>query len=197
MARPVRVDHTHQRVLFRGRQTVALVLVCSCSALEITRRAEMKVLSIKQPWVHAILREGKDIENRSWQGRHTLDYGAICGVARVVDTVTRAAPSGLPHRAVATSITAGCSPTLSLCESQLTAKVCSDCGRPHQTPFGRSSDNCRNWISVKTDFGIASVPPTRGFLPESNRSAIPYTPYRVLGPATSDIGPGFGHPSHC
>ena len=27
----------------------------------------MKALSIKQPWVHAILREGKDIENRSWQ----------------------------------------------------------------------------------------------------------------------------------
>jgi hypothetical protein len=27
----------------------------------------MKALSIKQPWVHAILHEGKDIENRSWQ----------------------------------------------------------------------------------------------------------------------------------
>ena len=27
----------------------------------------MKALSIKQPWVHAILREGKDVENRSWQ----------------------------------------------------------------------------------------------------------------------------------
>ena len=27
----------------------------------------MKALSIKQPWVHAILYEGKDIENRSWQ----------------------------------------------------------------------------------------------------------------------------------
>ena len=27
----------------------------------------MKALSIKQPWVHAILCEGKDIENRSWQ----------------------------------------------------------------------------------------------------------------------------------
>jgi hypothetical protein len=29
----------------------------------------MKAMSIKQPWVHAILHEGKDIENRSWQ-RH-------------------------------------------------------------------------------------------------------------------------------
>src|SRR5213592_4281271 len=29
----------------------------------------MKALTIKQPWVHAILREGKDIENRSWQRR--------------------------------------------------------------------------------------------------------------------------------
>jgi hypothetical protein len=77
----------------------------------------LKAISIKQPWVHAILREGKDIENRSWQRsfrgwvaihasatpRHgarlprgsktpdlkTLDYGAICGVARVVDIVTQ------------------------------------------------------------------------------------------------------------
>ena len=77
----------------------------------------MKALSIKQPWVHAILREGKDIENRSWQctfrgwlalhasaqpqrdagfsrGIHvpdlaTLDYSAICGVARVEDIVTK------------------------------------------------------------------------------------------------------------
>ena len=76
----------------------------------------MKALTIKQPWVHAILREGKDIENRSWQrtfrgwiaihssaqpqrdarfprGSHipdldTLNYSAICGVARVVDIVT-------------------------------------------------------------------------------------------------------------
>lgn len=77
----------------------------------------MKALTIKQPWVYAILREGKDIENRSWQRsfrgwlalhasatpRHgarfprghrvpdldTLDYSAICGVARVVDIVTK------------------------------------------------------------------------------------------------------------
>jgi hypothetical protein len=77
----------------------------------------LKALSIKQPWVHAILREGKDIENRSWQRsfrgwiaihasatpRHgarlprgsktpdlkTLDYSAICGVARVVGIVTK------------------------------------------------------------------------------------------------------------
>jgi hypothetical protein len=76
----------------------------------------MKAISIKQPWVHAILREGKDIENRSWRRsfrgwlaihasaipeRHAafprgirvpnleaLDYSAICGVVRVVDIVT-------------------------------------------------------------------------------------------------------------
>jgi len=76
----------------------------------------MKAMSIKQPWVHAILREGQDIENRTWRrsfrgwlaihasgkpqaGRKfprglkipdlkTLDYSAICGVARVVDIVT-------------------------------------------------------------------------------------------------------------
>src|ERR1700730_8286729 len=77
----------------------------------------MKALSIKQPWVNAILNEGKDIENRSWQrsfrgwlaihasgqpereARYprghrvpdldTLDYSAICGVAFVVDIVAR------------------------------------------------------------------------------------------------------------
>ena len=77
----------------------------------------MKALSIKQPWVHAILREGKFVENRTWQTKHrgwialhasakpqqgddfprgmkapnlkALDYGAICGVARVVDIVTK------------------------------------------------------------------------------------------------------------
>ena len=77
----------------------------------------MKAITIKQPWVHAILHEGKDIENRSWQRRFrgwlaihasgqprrgakfpgglrvpnldTLDYSAICGVARVVDIVTK------------------------------------------------------------------------------------------------------------
>ena len=77
----------------------------------------MKALSIKQPWVYAIIREGKDIENRSWKTSYrgwlalhasgkprrdaifprgvrfpdldSLDYSAICGVARVVDVVTR------------------------------------------------------------------------------------------------------------
>ena len=76
----------------------------------------MKALTIRQPWVHAILREGKNIENRTWQvdyrgwiaihaaavpapnamyprgvrvpDLNTLDYGAICGVARVVDILT-------------------------------------------------------------------------------------------------------------
>jgi len=77
----------------------------------------MKALSIKQPWIHAILHEGKDIENRAWKrdfsgwlalhasakfdpdaefprgihfpDRYSLDYSAICGVARVVDIVTK------------------------------------------------------------------------------------------------------------
>src|SRR5262245_28475840 len=76
----------------------------------------MKALSIKQPWVYALLREGKDIENRSWKTEYrgwlalhasarpnreavfprgvrrpdldTLDYSTICGVARVVDVVS-------------------------------------------------------------------------------------------------------------
>jgi hypothetical protein len=36
----------------------------------------MKAMSIKQPWVHAILHEGKDIESRSWQ-RHFRGWVAI------------------------------------------------------------------------------------------------------------------------
>ena len=76
----------------------------------------MKALTIKQPWVHAILREGKDIENRSWQRSFrgwlalhasaqprrdvvfprgiripdldSLDYSAVCGVARVTGIVS-------------------------------------------------------------------------------------------------------------
>jgi hypothetical protein len=77
----------------------------------------MKALTVRQPWVHAILHEGKDIENRSrrtnlrgWLAIHaagqpdryaeyprghrvpdlaSLNYSAICGVVRVVDVVTQ------------------------------------------------------------------------------------------------------------
>ena len=77
----------------------------------------MKAITIKQPWVHAILKEGKDIENRSWKrdfrgwlaihssasprrdARYPkgykvppledLTYASICGVARVVDMVSK------------------------------------------------------------------------------------------------------------
>jgi hypothetical protein len=76
----------------------------------------MKALTIRQPWVDAILAEGKDIENRSWKtnyrgwlawhaagavdryarfprGYHLPDLdqwecSAICGVARLVDVVS-------------------------------------------------------------------------------------------------------------
>src|SRR6266480_1138563 len=87
------------------------------AAPSLHRRTVMTALTIKQPWVHAILREGKDIENRSWQRSFrgwlaihasaqprrgarfpralrvpdldTLEYSAICGVARAVDIVTK------------------------------------------------------------------------------------------------------------
>lgn len=77
----------------------------------------MKALTIKQPWVYAILRLGKDIENRPWQRGYRgwiaihaagepdrgvkfprgsrvpdldkLDYSAICGIARVEDIVEK------------------------------------------------------------------------------------------------------------
>jgi hypothetical protein len=85
----------------------------------------VKALTIKQPWVHAILHEGKDIENRSWQSSFrgwpaihasaqpkprvkfprgirvpdlkTLYCSAICGVARVVDIVTRSSSKWFNH----------------------------------------------------------------------------------------------------
>jgi hypothetical protein len=85
----------------------------------------MKALSIKQPWVYAILYEGKDIENRSWQrsfrgwialhasaqprrdakfpqGHYlpelsSLDRSAICGVARLVDIVTKSRSRWFDH----------------------------------------------------------------------------------------------------
>jgi hypothetical protein len=75
----------------------------------------MKALTIRQPWIHAILHEGKDVENSSWRRNFRgwvalhasarparnavfprghrlpeldrLDYSAICGVARVVNIV--------------------------------------------------------------------------------------------------------------
>jgi hypothetical protein len=30
----------------------------------------VKVLTIRQPWAHAILHLGKDVENRSWRTRY-------------------------------------------------------------------------------------------------------------------------------
>jgi hypothetical protein len=76
----------------------------------------MKALSIRQPWVHAILHQGKDVENRVWTCKFRgwlaihaskkperkalfpsgvripplgeLDYSAICGMARVVDMIS-------------------------------------------------------------------------------------------------------------
>ena len=85
----------------------------------------MKALSIRQPWVHAILQEGKDVENRNWPTNHrgwiaihspakplldqnfphriripdlkTLDYSAICGVARISDVVTKSRSKWFHH----------------------------------------------------------------------------------------------------
>lgn len=66
-------------------------------------------LSIRQPWVHHILHDGKDVENRDWPTRyrgwvllhasknasedrdlirrHNMPLGGICGAARIVDCV--------------------------------------------------------------------------------------------------------------
>ena len=85
----------------------------------------MKALTINQPWIHAILHQGKDIENRSWQRSYrgwlalhasaqpsqdvdfpvhiqvpalkSLDYSAICGVARVMDIVTMSSSKWFWH----------------------------------------------------------------------------------------------------
>jgi hypothetical protein len=71
----------------------------------------VKALSIRQPWAHRILFEGKDIENRTWPTRyrglvlihagkgvdaddredvtHSMPRGGIVGAAEIVDCVTR------------------------------------------------------------------------------------------------------------
>ena len=70
----------------------------------------MKALSIRQPWAHYILEEGKDIENRTWSTeergdilihvsktvekkdrslvqRNNLPTGGIVGIVRITDCV--------------------------------------------------------------------------------------------------------------
>ncbi|WP_374649068.1 ASCH domain-containing protein [Rhizorhabdus sp.] len=69
----------------------------------------MKALSIRQPWCHHILHDGKDVENRSWSTRYrgdvlihasqsleedrvfirdyNLPLGGIVGVVEIVDCV--------------------------------------------------------------------------------------------------------------
>lgn len=67
-----------------------------------------KILSIRQPWCHHILHDGKDVENRSWPTRYrgrfllhsskTFDghktesegfqMGGIVGMADIIDCVT-------------------------------------------------------------------------------------------------------------
>jgi hypothetical protein len=35
------------------------------------QRSSLKVLSVRQPWAHAIIHLGKDVENRTWRGNYT------------------------------------------------------------------------------------------------------------------------------
>lgn len=75
-----------------------------------SKGTHVKVLSIRQPWAHAIMRLGKDVENRSWPthyrgpllihagktpdrsafpvlnvDRRAIEYGAIVGIVDLVD----------------------------------------------------------------------------------------------------------------
>jgi len=40
-------------------------------------RQALRALSVRQPWAWAIIYAGKDIENRSWQNKHTIGTIAI------------------------------------------------------------------------------------------------------------------------
>ncbi|WP_421717462.1 ASCH domain-containing protein [Algiphilus sp.] len=53
----------------------------------------MKALSIRQPWAHRILHEGKDIENRSWPTQYRGDFLIHAGISPDGD-VTGAMPRG-------------------------------------------------------------------------------------------------------
>ena len=102
----------------------------------------MKALSIKQPWVHAILHEGKDVENRTWTTKYRgwialhasgkpmpvtdddfpgrircpdlkgLDYSAICGVARIVDITPKSRSKWFWRPDDGSTNYGGCSPML-------------------------------------------------------------------------------------
>ena len=48
----------------------------------------MKALSIRQPWAHRILREGKDIENRDWPTRYRGPVLIHAGIKIDCDCVT-------------------------------------------------------------------------------------------------------------
>lgn len=79
--------------------------------VERLEKAPIKALSIRQPWIHHILHDGKDVENRDW---HTgfrgwvllhasknetedremiremnLPIGGICGAVEIVDCVSK------------------------------------------------------------------------------------------------------------
>lgn len=78
--------------------------------IERVEAGTIKALSIKQPYPHHILHDGKDVENRDWptKGRgwflihagrkddedrdlirkHNMPLGGIVGAARIVDCVT-------------------------------------------------------------------------------------------------------------
>jgi hypothetical protein len=55
----------------------------------------MRALTVKQPWAWAIFHAGKDIENRSWQNKHTTGTIAI-HVAKSRLSV-EVLPSGVPR----------------------------------------------------------------------------------------------------
>lgn len=121
----MRTEHSHQSThtfepfpKTNGTTSVNSMLVREFHIrdLENLEKSSMYALSIKQPWVHAILHLGKDIENRTWQRAYRgvialhasakpsvdaeypgrlrvpdltlLDYSAICGVAELADIVT-------------------------------------------------------------------------------------------------------------
>jgi hypothetical protein len=132
----------------------------------------MKAITIKQPWVYAILCEGKDIENRSWRRSFrgwlaihasaqpqrgaefprgirvpdldTLDYSAIVGSLALWTSFPRAARSGFGIQTTALPTTVGCSLTFTRSRGPFRARALSGYGRFLQGFFESLSANSQS-----------------------------------------------------
>jgi hypothetical protein len=98
----------------------------------------LKALSIQQPWVHAILREGKDIENRSWQ----RDFRDWIASTHTTDAVNVAVPDSYLSAAKALFIKTNYGPD----PTHFNTWLFYDPARPNRTDMIRNRANDSDYI---------------------------------------------------